>query len=71
MKLALAFGLGVIVGALSAWEAARRWERASIAWSWAWAWLSDATYLAKQAAGWILGLAIVIAAAGALVWIAF
>lgn len=68
--LVIAFGAGVVVGALAAWEAARRWERAAWAWSWAAEWLSEAVWLARQAAGWIGGVVLVLAIAGAAVWAA-
>lgn len=68
--VAVAFGVGVIVGALTAWEAARRWERAAWAWSWTAGWIAEAVWLARQAAGWIVGVGLVLAAAGAVVWFA-
>ncbi|MEV6801320.1 hypothetical protein AB0M91_23680 [Micromonospora rifamycinica] len=69
-NLVLAFAGGVIVGALTTWEAARRWERAAWAWSWTAGWLSEAAWLAREAAGWILGVALVLTLAGAAVWVA-
>jgi len=64
----VAFGAGMLVGALVTWEGARRWERASWAWSWAAAWLSEAVWLARQAAGWIVVVAVVVVGGGVLVW---
>ena len=68
--LLAAFGVGVIVGALAAWEAARRWERASWAWSWTSAWLSETVWLVREAAGWIMVVVLVLVGGGALVWLA-
>lgn len=70
MKSALIFAAGVIVGALAAWEAARRWERVAWSWSWTRMWLADTAYLLGRAAGWVVGLAVVLAAAVAIIWIA-
>ncbi|WP_432050328.1 hypothetical protein [Verrucosispora sp. NA02020] len=69
--LVIAYGAGVITGVLTTWEAARRWERAAWAWSWASGWLSEAAWLAREAAGWIVGVVLVLAAAGVVVWLAF
>ncbi|MFI1197677.1 hypothetical protein ACH4T9_31075 [Micromonospora sp. NPDC020750] len=66
----IAFAAGVFVGSLATWEAARRWERAAWAWSWTAGWLSEAAWLAREAAGWILGVVLVLALAGAAVWVA-
>lgn len=68
--LVIAYGAGVITGVLVTWEAARRWERAAWAWSWAAGWLSEAVWLAREAAGWIVGVVLVLGAAGVLVWLA-
>lgn len=69
-SLVIAFGVGLSVGVLAAWEAGRRWERAALAWSWAAGWLSEAVWLAREAAGWVLAVVVVLVAAGAVVWLA-
>lgn len=68
--LAIAFGGGVIVGALAAWEGARRWERTALSWSWTSAMLAETGWLLRQAAGWLIGLALLIGGVIAVVWIA-
>ncbi|GAB2951737.1 hypothetical protein GCM10027280_45160 [Micromonospora polyrhachis] len=71
MKLALAFAVGVIVGVLGAWEAGRRFERWAFAWSLAAERLRVARLYAGDAAGWVIGVGLVLLAGGALAWIAF
>ena len=68
--LVIAYGAGVATGILAAWEAGRRWERASWALSWAAGWVTEAVWLVRAAAGWIVVVALVLGAAGALVWLA-
>jgi hypothetical protein len=67
---ALWFAAGVVVGVLGAFEAGRRWERWAYAWSYALDWLQAAGYYAGQAAGWIIGVTLLVAAAGAVIWVA-
>lgn len=66
----ISFGGGLLVGVLVSWEAARRWERASWALSWAGAWLSEAAWLVRQAAGWIVVAVLVLVGGGLLIWYA-
>ncbi|TDB90434.1 hypothetical protein E1091_14210 [Micromonospora fluostatini] len=68
--MVIAYGAGIATGALVTWEAARRWERAAWAWSWAAGWLGEAMWLAREAAGWIVVVLVVLGGAGALVWLA-
>jgi len=66
--LVAAWAVGIVTGVLVAWEAGRRWERAAWAWSWAVGWLSEAVWLAREAAGWIVGVVVVLGMAGVLAW---
>lgn len=68
--LVIAYGAGLATGVLVAWEAGRRWERAAWALSWAASWLSEAVWLVRAAAGWILAVVVVLGVAVTLVWMA-
>lgn len=68
--LVIAYGAGIATGVLVAWEAARRWERTALSWSWTSAMLAETGWLLRQAAGWIVGVVLLLVAAGAVVWIA-
>ncbi|MFY1649891.1 hypothetical protein ACN27J_03220 [Solwaraspora sp. WMMB762] len=64
----LGFGVGILVGALAAWEAARRWERAAWALWWTSTWASEALRLTGRAAGWLLLTAAILTVGGVLIW---
>lgn len=67
MNAAIAFGLGVIVGALAAWRGGRRYESAAAASMVAAGYVSIARERWKRAVGSILVAAVVVVLGGAII----